>query len=102
MPTPKDLPGLKGPGVGQIEDTELTELAEEFIEVRDKKSTLAERTTALNGQIIDRMKKLKLKAYRFGDQLVEIKPGQAHVKIKAVKAKGVNGEEPDEENQGQD
>lgn len=76
------------PGIGVVKDKKLNALADEFTELRIEKSEMAEKMTAIEGKIIDRMQELKIPAYRYDDRMVTIKFGKTHVKIKTVKVDG--------------
>lgn len=80
-----DLNGIEGPGVSTPKDKRLDALADEFTEKRDQKAALAEKMTAIEAKIIDRMQELKLELYRYSDREVRIKYGKTHAKIKTVK-----------------
>ena len=76
---------MEGEGVAPIKDKKLEKLAEDFIENRDTKAKLAEELTGVETKIFDRMTELKITQFRFADQIVTIKPGKNHIKIKTVK-----------------
>ena len=87
MAKAKQLDALEdgGAGVGITTDKKLISLGDKFVEVRDSKAELATELTGIETKIIDRMRELKLRNFRFSDQLVTIKPGAEHIKIKTVK-----------------
>ena len=91
IPTPKpkrakqvEMP-LKGDGVEPVTDDLLIQLGDEFVDIRDKKATLATELKATETKILDRMDELKIAVFRFSDQIVTAKTGARHVKIKTVK-----------------
>lgn len=83
---------LKGTGVEVVTDKKLIALGDTFIESRDAKAELATKMTETEAMILNRMDELKLKVFRFGDQIVTAKTGSTHIKIKTVKAEGQDGE----------
>lgn len=83
-PRQEEMP-IEGPGVGQVKDKKLERLGYEFIETRDQKAELATQLGEIETKIFDRMAELELKCYRFGDQILEIKDGKRHCKVKTVK-----------------
>lgn len=94
MPRPKqnEMP-LDGAGVEPVKDKKLIALGDQFIEIRDEKATLATKLTETEAKIIDRMGELGLKAFRFSDQIVTIKDGARHVRVKTVKVENQSGDE---------
>ena len=88
-----DLPGMKGPGVEQVSDKKLDKLGDDFISIRDDKAKLAEELTAIEAKALERMAELGITRYRFSDQEMVLTPGKSHVKIKTVKAEGVEEDE---------
>lgn len=85
---------MEGVGVAPVKDKKLEALGYHFIELRDQKSELTEGMTAEEVKIKDRMKELGIVVYRFGDQIMTIKDGKAHVKIKTVKGDAGGESEP--------
>ena len=87
MARPKalELPGVEGEGVSLPTDKRLEKLGNDFIECRDAKAAQAETLTKIEAKILDRMNELKITSYRFHDQVMEIKEGRVHIKIKTVK-----------------
>lgn len=83
-PTQDEIP-LEGPGVAAVKDKKLDTLCDSFLDDRDEKAKLAEKMTATESKILDRMSELGITSHRFGDQLATIKTGKNHVKIKTVK-----------------
>lgn len=88
-----DLAGIEGPGVAPVQDKKLEKLGDEFCEIRDAKSALAEKLTAVETKIIDRMHELQITRFRFSDQEAVIKGGKLKVKIKTVKAGDKDGKD---------
>jgi len=88
-----DLPGMNGPGVEQVSDKKLDKLGDDFISIRDDKAKLAEELTAIEAKALERMAELGITRYRFSDQEMVLTPGKSHVKIKTVKAEGVEEDE---------
>lgn len=82
-PKQNEMP-LKGEGVEVTTDKKLIQLADQFVELRDKKADLATSITATEVKILDRMVELKIASFRFADQLVLLTTGKNHVKIKTV------------------
>jgi hypothetical protein len=83
-PKQTEIP-LKGEGVEGITDETLIALGDEFITIRDKKATLATELKETETKILDRMEKLKIQTFRFSDQLMSLKTGATHVKVKTIK-----------------
>jgi hypothetical protein len=88
-PRATDLPGIEGPGVAPVKIKELERLGDKFIEIRDEKAELASKLTKLEAQMAEIMEEHKLTKYQFSDQEIAIKKGKVHIKIKSVKAEGV-------------
>ena len=88
MPKPEQTDALEegGPGVGVQKDKKLDALADKFSELVEERAGVSENITKVEGQIIDRMKEIGVKVYKYADRVVKIKDGKAHVKIKTVKA----------------
>lgn len=101
IPTPKrpkqSVIPLEGKGVAEVIDKKLTTLADDYMDTRDQKATLATKLNELEKKMLDRMGELGITKYRFSDQLLERKDGAVHVKIKTVK---VEGEKPDDKSLG--
>lgn len=95
MPRPKaiDLPGVEGPGVSPVKHKDLDKLGDEFIDLRDQKSKLAEEMTGIQTKIIDKMIEKEIKKYRFSDQEIEIIDGKRKVKVKTVKVDSADGDD---------
>ncbi len=97
-PKAQDLPGVKGEGVSPVVDKKLEKLGDEFIDLRDGKAKLAEDITAVETKVLERMNELKIISYRFHDQIMQIKEGRVHIKIKTVKVGDeTDGEADDDE-----
>lgn len=94
-PKEEDLPGVEGPGVAPVKDKRLEGLADDFVEDRDAKSELAEKMTATEAKIIDRMLELNIREFKYADKVVRIKPNKTHVSVKTVTNDGVDSEEED-------
>ncbi len=91
---------MSGPGVGPVKDSKLTKLADQFVDTRDDKAKLAEELTGIETKILDRMAELGISTYRFADQIMTLKPGATHIKVKTVKVDGEKSDErqiPDED-----
>lgn len=88
---------MEGAGVAPVKDKKLDALCDQFIELRDQKSELAEGLTAVETKILDRMNELGITVHRFSDQIASIKAGKNHVKIKTVKADSGGDGAPDGE-----
>jgi hypothetical protein len=90
---------MDGPGIGVPKYKDIDRLGDKFIEVRDEKAELAGKLTKIEGEIAELMADKGISKYRFADQEVILKPGKTHVKIKTVKAEGVDGgiDDPDDE-----
>ena len=95
-PTQNDIPGVEGPGVSQPRFKDIDRLADKFIDIRDQKSDLASQLTKIESQIAEKMEEHGITKYSFSDQVVEMKQGNVHIKIKNVKAEGVETDSGDE------
>ena len=96
-PKSTDLPGMEGPGVERLKDKALDKLGDKFIEIRDAKAELATELTAVESKAADRMSELKITEYHFSDQVMTLKPGKTHVKVRTVKNDGADVEETEGE-----
>jgi hypothetical protein len=94
-PKQEEMP-IEGPGVAPVKDRKLDNLCDSLLEDRDSKAALAEKMTATEAKILDRMAELLITVHRFGDQLATIKVGKNHVKIKTIKT-GDDNEAPGED-----
>lgn len=95
-PKPQDLPGVEGPGVSPVKIKELERLGDKFIEIRDDKAELARKLSKIEAQMAEIMTENGLSKYQFSDQEMILKQGKVHVKIKTVKAEGVEVDPDDE------
>lgn len=68
---------------------ELDRLGDKFIEIRDDKADLAGKLTKVEAQMAEIMEEHGVTKYQFSDQEIILKRGKVHVKIKSVKAEGV-------------
>lgn len=93
MPRPKqsELP-VEGPGVSVPRVAAIDRLADELDELLDDRSSISEKVTKIEGKLIEKMEEHGLKKYKYRDREVIYKPGKIHVKIKAVKAAGKDGD----------
>jgi len=89
-PKAQDLPGVEGPGVSPIKIKELDRLGDKFIDKRDTKTEIASEMTKIEAQMAEIMEEQGLTKYQFSDQEMILKRGKVHVKIKTVKAEGVD------------
>lgn len=80
---------MQGEGVAPLRYKDIDRLADKFIEVRDSKAELAKELTKIEGRIAEAMEEHGITKYTFSDQEVILKTGKTHVKIKTVKAEGV-------------
>lgn len=87
---------MEGAGVAPLRYKDIDRLADKFIEVRDQKAELAAELGKIEGRIADAMVEHGITKYTFSDQEVILKPGKTHVKIKTVKAEGVEIDPDDE------
>lgn len=83
---------IEGPGVSAVKDNKLHSLGRKFKDLRDARSETTEKITETEIAIKNRMRELGIRLYRLDDQIMEIKPGKAHVKIKTVKNDGADDE----------
>lgn len=94
-PKQSEIP-MEGPGVSPVRYKDIDRLADKFIEIRDEKAELAGKLTKIEGQIAELMVEHGISKYTFSDQEVILKPGKTHVKVKTVKAEGVEVDPDDE------
>lgn len=87
-PKQPDLPGAE-----RVTDKKLENLADDYVDTRDQKADLAAELTAIETKILDRMRELGLRNFRFADKIMEIKDGKNHVKVKTVKVEGEDEKE---------
>lgn len=85
---------MEGPGVSIPKHKDIDKLADQFVEKRDTKATLASQMGDIERKIIEKMIEHGLTRYRFSDQEIIIKPGKNHVKVKTVKVDPADAEEP--------
>lgn len=83
---------VTGPGVEVCKDKKLIALGDEYIDTRDEKAALATKLTELDASMQTRMAEIGVEVFRFSDQIVTLKKGATHVKIKTVKASTVEEE----------
>lgn len=95
-PKPQDLPGVEGPGVSVPKHKDLDRLGDKFIEIRDAKAKLAGDLTKQEQKIAELMLEKGISKYQFADQEIIVKQGKVHIKIKTVKADGVESAEESE------
>ena len=87
---------MQGEGVAPLRYKDIDRLADKFIEVRDQKAELAAELSKIEGRIAEAMEEHGITKYTFSDQEVILKTGKTHVKIKTVKAEGVDIDPDDE------
>lgn len=87
---------MQGEGVAPVRYKDIDRLADKFIEIRDEKAELAGKLSKIETQIAELMVDHGISKYTFSDQEVILKPGKTHVKIKTVKAEGVEVDPDDE------
>lgn len=83
---------MEGPGVSTQKFKDIDRLGDKFIEIRDQKAKLATDLGKVEEKIAAAMGEHGITKYRFADQEVILKPGKTHVKIKTVKAEGVEAD----------
>ena len=98
-PQSQDLDLGNSPGVSLPKIKALETLGYKFIDIRDKKSELAEELGAIETKMLDLMAEKGIERYRFGDQELLLKKGKNHAKVRTVK---VEPGEEDNENPGAD
>lgn len=87
---------MEGEGVAPLRYKELDRLADKFVEKRDAKAELASEMTKLEAQIAEKMEEHGISKYAFSDQVVEVKKGKIHIKVKTVKSEGFEIDPDDE------
>jgi hypothetical protein len=87
---------MEGPGVAPVRFKDIDRLADQFIEVRDEKAALATKLGGIEEKIAEKMVEHGIERYQFSDQEVILKKGKTHIKVKTVKADGVEVDPDDE------
>lgn len=94
-PKQDDL-GMSGPGVEVPRIKKLDALGDKFIEIRDAKADLATKLKDTEKKMAEVMAENNLTVYKWSDQIMTIKVGATHIKVKTVRAEGVETEESEE------
>lgn len=83
---------LSGPGVAPVRFKDIDRAADALHDLLEQRATLSENITAAEKKVLDKMDEHGLTAYQYRDQEVKVEPGKIHVKIKSVKASGVDAD----------
>ena len=93
MPKIQDLPNMTGEGVAPLKIKELDRLGDKMNDLLEERSKLSAQVTKVEGQMADIMNERGILKYHWSDKVMEIKQGKLHVKVKVVKAEGVEDNE---------
>ena len=82
-PKSKELPGMERKVVKEISDA-----ADKYVDVRDKRIRMLAKEIELKGLLADKMHKHKLAIYGDKDLVVEIIPGKEGIKVRSAEEDG--------------
>lgn len=89
---PQELPAMTGPGVEQPKFKDIDRAADSLHDLLEERAKISENITSHEKKVAEKMGEHGLTRYVYRDQEVILKPGKTHIKIKTVKASGVDGE----------
>lgn len=90
-----DLPGMEGPGVALVRIAAVDNAAAEYVRERDKRCRQTPKEIAAKQKLIGLLHKHEAKIgrdeagvlrYEFDDTVIELKPGEETLKVKAAPA----------------
>lgn len=91
MPKRQEELEISGPGVAPQRFKDIDRAADSLQDLLEQRAKLSEGITAAEKKVLERMDEHQLTTYKYRDQEVKVDPGKIHVKIKTVKAQGVDG-----------
>ena len=85
---------MEGPGVALPKHKDLDRLGDKYKTLLEQRAETSTEITKVEGRIADAMSEKGLTRYVYSDQEMILKPGKTHIRIKTIKAEGVeaNGE----------
>lgn len=86
---PQDLPHMEGPGVAPLKIKELDRLGDKMNDLLEERGKISANVTKVEGQMAEIMQERGIAKYHWSDKVMEIKQGKVHVKVKTVRAEGV-------------
>lgn len=92
-----DLPEITGPGVAAVQIDEIDNLAEEYVDVRDRRMALTKEEVPAKAALKAAMDKHSLKVYEYDSVIVEIEPGEDTVKVRKAKKATAEDDDDDQE-----
>lgn len=92
-----DLPGVEGPGVSVPHVPEIEDIAEQYVNVRDRRMALTTQEVEAKGRLETVMRNHNLTRYTYDGKVVICEPGKTKLKVKTV-----NGPEDIEDNDSDD
>lgn len=95
-PKIQELPGVEGPGVSPLKIKELDRLGDKMNDLLEERSKLSGNVTKLEGQMAEIMQERGITKYHWSDKVMEIKTGKIHIKVKTVRAEGVESDDSEE------
>lgn len=93
-PKTPDLPSMEGEGVSQKKIPAIEKAAGNYVEVRDSRMKLTKEEVAARAVLINALNENGVTRYQYDDNIVELKPGEAKVKVRLV--------DPDDAEEGED
>jgi hypothetical protein len=75
---------IEGEGVTQRKIPAIEKAARKYVEVRDERMALTKKEVDARAVLANAMHENECTIYRFGDMVVEIKPGNEKIKVKTV------------------
>ena len=80
----KELPGMVGAGVEQVECPDIEDAADAFVEKRDAWQAAHEPMMAAKAQVTALMQAKGLTSYKYDSKEITYKPGEANLKVKKL------------------
>lgn len=87
---------MEGPGVAPLKIKELDRLGDKMNDKLEERGKLSGEITKIEGQMAEIMQERGISKYHWADKVMEIKLGKVHVRVKTVRAEGVESDEDEE------
>lgn len=79
-----DLPGVEGPGVSEPHVPEIEDIAEQYVDVRDRRMGLTKQEVEARGRLATVMHNHNLTRYTYDGKVVICEPGKDKLKVRTV------------------
>jgi YD repeat-containing protein len=79
-----DLPGVEGPGISEPHVPEIEDIAEQYVDVRDRRMALTKQECDAKGRLITVMHNHNITRYTYDGKVVLCEPGKEKLKVSTV------------------